>query len=334
MPVRSFRRSFPANFTPHNSSFRPAFLVAAAISFSATSARAQLTLTPAGVSRGFGLQTFATGFGTGSLGPEGVAYAPDGTVLVANSGHGGNLQRFQNINDQSAITTPILASYGGDNANGLGYLGTTAYMSQYQSGRVVQLNQDGTLNRVVTTGLSGPLGIAPNPLTGRLFVGLANGLINLDPISGSFTTLVSGVSADGVTLSPDGSTVYAAIRGGTNAQSLIGYNTTSGAIVYNSGVLSGGIDGTALGFGPFQGFIYANMNSGTVLELNLALPGSAPITIANNGSRGDMVGFDPSGSGDMLITQSDRIIRLTGIPAPSTAALLGLGGLMSARRRR
>lgn len=320
--------------TSHTAYKRLALLVTVGLATRPTCVLADLTLTSAGEARGFQLSLFASSFpSSGGIGPEHAAYAPDGTILVTNY-FNGTVQRFQNTNNQSASTTPVLASYGTDQANGLAYLGTTAYMSQYASGRLVQLNSDGTINRIVASGLSGPLGVAANSVTGRLFVGLSNGIVNLDPVTGVFSSLVTGSSVDGITLSPDGSTLYAAVRGGTNAQKLIGYNTSSGAVVYDSGVLSGGIDGTALGFGPFQGFIYANMNNGTVLELNLAAPGSPPITIANGGSRGDMAGFDPTGSGDMLITQTDRIYRLSGIPSPSASALLSLGGLLVSRRRR
>lgn len=295
---------------------------------------AQLTLTPAGNARGFALSTFASNFPSSSgIGPEGVAFAPDGTVLVTNY-FNGNLQRFQNADNQNAAAVPVLASFGTDRANGLGYLGTTAYMSQYGSGQLVELNADGSVNRVVATGLANPLGVATSPSTGRIFVGLSTGIANVNPVTGVFSPLVSGSSVDGITLSPDGATLYAAVRGGINAQQLVGYSTSTGAVVYSSGVLTGGIDGTALGFGMFDGYIYANMNNGTVLELNLATPGAPPTIIASGGSRGDMVGFDPSGSGDMLITQQTSVVRLRGIPGPSTVSLLGLAGVLAFRRRR
>lgn len=320
-------------FLPFVRSFRSGLVAFGAVGALTSVAAADLTLTADGISRGFQLTTFSYNMASAGVGPEGVAYAPDGTVLVAEYPNG-RLQRFLNIDNQDASTVPYLATYGTDQANGLAYLGSTAYMSQYANGRVLELNADGTMNRVVTTGLGAALGLAANPHTGRLFVGYGSGVVDLDPVTGSFTSLVSGSSVDGITLSPDGATLYAAVRGGINSQHLIGYNTSTGAVVYDSGALAGGIDGTVLGFGPFEGYVYANMNNGTLIELNLNSPGSAPVIIASGGTRGDMAAFDPTRSGDMLITQLDRIIRLSGVPAPSSLVPLALGGFIASRRRR
>lgn len=312
---------------------RPFAILAAAAGLTAPAPLfGQLMLTPDGLARGFQLRTFATDFSVSNgIGPEGIGFEPDGTVLVTTFGSG-NLQRFQNTNNQSAATTPVLASYGTDGANDVRYLGNTAYMSQYAHGDVVQLNHDGSINHVVVSGLASPLGLAPDFATGRIFVGMANGIVNLDPVSGMFSTLVTGSEVDGLTLAPDGSVLYAAVRGGTNSQHLIGYDTTSGSIVFDSGLLNGGVDGTALGFGPLLGNIYANMNNGTLIEINLHT--MAQTLIASGGSRGDFVAADPTGSGDVLITQGDRIMRLVGVPAPSSMLVIGGGFLAWMRRRR
>src|SRR5262249_30549668 len=52
------------------------------------------------------------------------------------------------------------------------------------------------------------------------------------------------------------------------------------------------------------------------------------------GSRGDFVAPDPSKSGDLLLTQSDSIMRLSGIPSPGGAAMGAVVGVVAARRRR
>lgn len=313
----------------------PTVLLASAVALAATAdVRAQLTLTQAGIDRGFRLTTFASGFpSSSSIGPEGMGFAPDGSIWVATP-TSGNVQRFQNVDDQNAATAPILASYGAGAINDLQFLGTTPYMSQFNAGRVVELNANGTLNRVVATGISGALGLAPNPFTGRVFVSSPTRIVDLDPATGSFTNFATGDNVDGLTLSPDGSTLYAAVRGtGPLANRLIGYNTGTRAITFDSGVISGGMDGTVLGYGQFAGYIYANMTNGTVIEINLSDP-TQRVTIASGGSRGDFAYSHPSRNGDMFLTQTNSIMRLSGIPAPSTLALVGLGGALAARRRR
>lgn len=339
MAVRhtSLDRFFCANFASFS---KPTFLVAAAMfACSATSARAQLTLTQAGRDRfgPNGLTTFATDFpfSGSNVGPEGMGFAPDGSVWVASTVTG-NVHRFdRNANNQSALSAPVLGNYGA--VNDIQFLGNTPYMTQFTSARVVELSSSGAppINRVVATGIAGALGMAPNPFTGHIFVSSPTRIVDLNPATGVFTNFATGNDVDGITLSPDGSTLYAAVRGsGPLANRLIGYSTSSpGTITFNSGILTGGMDGTVLGYGRFAGFIYANMNNGTVIEINLNDP-TQRVIVAEGGTRGDFAFSDPSRNGDMFITQRDRIMRLSGIPAPSSIALLGLGWLMAAHRRR
>jgi hypothetical protein len=288
-----------------------------------------MTLTQAGIDRQFQLTTFASNFPvSGGIGPEGIGYAPDGTVMVTTIS--GNVQRFQNQDNQNAASVPVLTNHGFDGANDIRYLGNDLYMTRYAFGQVVQLNSNGTINRTVVGGLANPLGLAPNPFTGRLFVATNSGILDLNPVTGQFVTFATGSNIDGLTLSGDGSVLYAAYRG--SVQRLLGFSVGTGATVFDSGPLTGGVDGVAVGFGPFAGFLYANMNDGRIIELNLANP-AAQIVIATGGTRGDFVASDPLFTGHMLLTQADSVLRLQGIPSPSTALpLLGAGLLMRRRR--
>ena len=106
--------------------------------------------------------------------------------------------------------------------------------------------------------------------------------------------------------------------------SLRGYNTTTGAQVYDSGTLGGVPDGVALGAGAFSGKAFVNTNNGQLIEVDLAT--SSQTVIATGGSRGDFVTVDPT-NGTLLITQSDRILRLQGgafVPEPGALNLFGL----------
>lgn len=292
-------------------------------------ASAQLTLTPAGVARNLDLTTFVSGFPSSSgIGPLGIAFPSGGGVMVTD--YAGTVQSFANVDGQAAGSAPVLANFGFRNAIALATSGSHIYMTQQNNNAVVELNADGTFNRNVLTGFGNATGIVTNPANGHLFVSTySNGaLIDLNPITGTFTTLAP-VSADGLSISADGSVVYAAVTNGH----IIGYNSTTGAPVFDSGFIGGGIDGTALGAGLLAGNIYVNINNGTVVEVNMVT--LAQTVIASGGSRGDFVTVDPTDN-SLLITQTDRIIRIHGefVPTPGVGALLGVGLVATGRRRR
>ena len=296
---------------------------------------ASLTLTPAGVAQGLSLTTFATGFPLGTLseGPLGIAFPTTGGVLVTDNP--GNVRLFPTDTDgQNVVNAPIGQNYGSENAVGLAQVGSNIYMTQYLAGSLVQINNNGTLNQTIVTGFSLSDGIIADPFNGHLFVSSSgNGIIyDVDPIAKTKTPFVSLVS-DGLSLSPDGGILYAAIVGGASNGHILGFNISSKAQVYDSGFIPGGIDGTAAGTGLFAGLIFVNTNSGTVYEVTL---GSNPVQtlIASGGSRGDSVTVDPL-TNTLLLTQTDSIIRLNGasfvtVPEPASLMSLSLGLAMIA----
>jgi len=139
------------------------------------------------------------------------------------------------------------------------------------------------------------------------------------------SVLGSGLGADGLTFSADGKTLYAAIYG----QSVEAYDLATGKKTFSAAVP--GSDGTALGTGNLDGFIFANTNFGQLIEINLKT--GAQTVIGTGGSRGDFVEVDPNGT--LLLTQSDRILRLTApegggfgtAPAPPAFVLAAVGAL-------
>lgn len=287
--------------------------------------RAQLTITPAGAAQGLSLTTFATGFpNSSSVGPLGIAFPTSGGVLVSD--YPGNVRLFPTDSDgQNAASVTVGQNFGAANAKAITIIGGNIYMNQSASGDIVQLNGNGTLNQTIVTGLPSTDDLLADPSNGDLFVSgfNANEVYIVDPLAKTVTPFASVSVPDGLALSGDGSTLYVAATGTGH---LLGFNTTTGAEVFDSGALSGGIDGTAVGAGPIFGdYIFANFNNGTLLEINETT--LAQTVIANGGSRGDFVTVDPSND-TLLITQTDRIMRLNGaafaIPEPGTGMLAGV----------
>lgn len=327
MAISLLVRSVPSCVLPARGA--SAALVLCVASVLCAPAQAQLTLTPDGVARNLSLTTFVSGFNSSSnIGPLGIAFPSGGGVMVTN--YLGTVQTFANVDGQTAGSAPVQANYGLPNAIGLATYGSHIYMTQQSNAAVVELNADGTFNRNVLTSFPNATGIVTNPANGHLFVSTWShgALIDLNPVTGTFTT-VAPVSADGLSVSADGSVVYAAVTNGH----IVGYNTATGVSVFDSGFIGGGIDGTALGAGLLAGNMYVNINNGTVVEVNMTT--LVQTVIAAGGSRGDFVTVDPTDS-SLLITQTDRIIRIHGefVPAPGVGALLSLGLLAAGRRRR
>jgi hypothetical protein len=302
----------------------------------AADATAAMTLTPAGIAEGLSLSTFASGFpnsGATGVGPIGIAFPNSGGVLVTDN-PAGTIQLFPTDTDgQNAASVPAMSSP----AFGLTKLNGVIYASSV-FGPVLQLNDNGTTNQTIVTPTGE--GIVANPFTGHLYLADtgATSILDINPIAKTFTTFLAGVSADGLTLSLDGSTLYAAVSGA----SVEGFNTTTGAVVFNAAV-SGGPDGVAIGTGSLAGTILVNTNAGTVVQINLAT--SVQTVVASGGSRGDFVAADPN-NGTLLLTQTDSILRLTAagggvgtptVPEPSSIIMAATGlvaAMAYARHRR
>jgi hypothetical protein len=317
-------------------------LAASALLAIAWPAQAQLTLTPAGLADNFTLSTFASGFPTSSnVGPLGMAFV-GGKVLVSD--YPGNVRVFATDTDgQSAGAAPIAQNYGGANAIGMAQIGGKIYMTQQGNGTLVQINNDGTFNQIIATGLPAATGIIADPFTGNVFVStIGNNVIyTIDPVAKTATPF-KNIEADGLSLSGDGKTLYGANGNGH----IYGFDTTTAAQIYDSGFIPDGVDGTAIGTGALAGNLFVNTNGGTVWEVNLGT--NAQTLIAKGGSRGDFVSVDPTND-TLLLTQTDSIVRLSApsgggfggnaTPEPSTVAsfalgALGLAGLLLRARRR
>ncbi len=208
--------------------------VLAIVATMGTTANAQtLTLTPAGISLGFTLSTFATldPGNTGCCGgPFGVALAAPDRVLVYNVGDGTRYV-FHDVDGQttgSAITSTTLNPTGAlayATAGGLAYGGTT------QFGQFAQYDTSGNVSKILTgvpeTTLRGMWG---NPVNGHILATTyQETIIDINPSAnggtGSSRTVAGGPSFawDGLTVSPDGKTVY-----GESSGSIFGFNIATG----------------------------------------------------------------------------------------------------------
>jgi autotransporter-associated beta strand protein len=291
------------------------------------SSAGSLTLTPAGMAAIFHLSTFADSFptnGSGStaFGPVGIAFPGGGKVLVSD--FPGNVRVFPTDTDgQHASGVPAAATYGSDDAVGIAQSGGAFYMTQVGAGEVVQINADGTFKQNIAA-VPEALGIVTNPANGHLLVAsFAGSIYDVDPVAKTANVFISNVpGADGLSIAPDGSVVYAAAEGAGGGGHILGYRVSDGTMVFDSGDVGGeGLDGTALGSGSLAGNIFANTNDGRVLEINLTT--KVETVLASGGSRGDFVSVDPT-NGTLLLTQSDLIARL--IPPPGGGFVGGGSG--------
>jgi hypothetical protein len=199
-------------------------------------------------------------------------------------------------------------NYGQSNATDLAKVGSAIYMTQEAAGRVVQINDDGTFQQEVVSGLPQAGGMVANPVNGHLFVDdFANGnLFDVDPAAHTFSLLLHSGYLDGLAITDDGSVLYAARKADDH---IVGYDTSDlSNIVFDSGPVAGTPDGLVLGTGPFTGNLYVNTVSGTVVAIDLTT--GEQTVLADGGSRGDFAVMDPN-DGSLLLTQTDQVFRLS-----------------------
>src|SRR5262249_45346611 len=145
--------------------------------------------------------------------------------------------------------------------------GGNAYVMSQSSG-LYQVSAALGLTPIGTPGLTyaNSFGLAGAP-NGHLLAAVDQGIVDINPSNGS-STLITTTRPDGVSVSPNGKTVYGAVGG-----AVVGYDIATHAVVFNSGSISGAPDGTGvISGGAFNGRIIVNMNDGTVVLIDPANP--------------------------------------------------------------
>jgi hypothetical protein len=325
---------------------------AAALLFvTATPASAVLTLTPDGVSAGFTLTTFVSGYNFGNYGP--IAQGIDSAGHVITGSHGdGRIYVFNDVDGQtlgSAISsTPYVFETGNPNI-AMTSLNGHVYGGQLFGGTYREYFDNGASSPLTgaVAGLTNFLGVWGDPTSNLLYAASNSGVVRINPITGAFTVVNAGLFPDGITVSPDGLTLYAAVGGAIQS-----YNTTTGALIQTFST-GHGPDGTGVIVGGLHnGKVVVNNNDGTVGLLDTTKPNGDPtqlIIIASGGTRGDFVSPDRS-NGTLFLSGVTDVHRLSCgpgcsiggpppvdgvIPEPSSWALLILGfGAMGAVLRR
>jgi hypothetical protein len=289
-----------------------------------------LDLTAAGIADGFSLSEFVSGFGGGSggVGPLGMGVNSDGNVIVNNFPTGLNYV-FKDVDGQTVAgalsSTPnpgFPPAYAFSNGSVWGSTGFSP-ASGNPAGALVKLNNDGTVNTIYAN-IPVTNGLWTNPVNGHLLGAGGDGIIDID-VSGPTPTfrVVTSAGSDGVTVSPDGKTVY--------NTGVTGFDIATGAVVYGTFGVSDADGMGVISGGALNGDIVVNSNDGFVALLDAA--GNETI-IADSGSRGDYTSADRT-DGSLLLTQSDSIWRLKvaggvigggpTVPEPSTWAMMLLG---------
>jgi RHS repeat-associated protein len=272
---------------------------------------------------GFTFSLFADGLDSGSsYGPIGMVKNKFGQVLVTVPA----LQILVLLPDQDgqhydSTVTPTVNL--GEFIFGLARLGDNIYGGS--GGEVVELADDGSIARHIPLSCTAELieGFAANPINQRLYAATGEGRIyEIDPVTGDCSIIAEYPSGnfDGMTISPDGRSVFVADQ---NGNFIRGFDIASGASIFAVNVQpphGGLIDGLAIGQGTLANKMFANCTMGDlmVVDLNTGIPS---VFSSQLGGRGDLVMVDDDGS--LLLTQNNRILRLTPPAGSSFGAIKG-----------
>jgi hypothetical protein len=321
--------------------------------FTAVPAKAQLTLTPAGVADGFTLSTFVGGYNFGggiNYGPLAQGILPNGNVITGSFGDR-NLYIFTDVDGHtlapaSAVSIIPYVSTTGNPQWEFATVGGQVYGAQIQASPIMQFNNNGTFAPMGPVGspvrsLNDNLGMWGDSVNGHLIAATTIGLVDITPSTGAVRVINGSLFPDGVTVSPDGTKIFAASGG-----NVIEVDMTTGAVLATFNGQGRGPDGTGVIIGGlFDGDIVVNNNDGTLGLIDPHVLNPVEVIIASGGTRGDFVSADTN-NGTLFLSQLQAVDRLgcgpgcsisvsPGVPEPSTwvMMLLGFAGLGFAFRQ-
>jgi hypothetical protein len=288
-------------------------------------AHASLILNQAGTDLGFTLTTFVSGY-SASYGPLAQGIAPNGQVITGSLLNT-RVYVFNDVDGQtlgSAVNSvPYTCETGNCNFS-MTTAGGQVYGAQAAGGIFYHFADNGSFTAIPNlqaAGLRGYFGMWGNPVDGHLIASSNRGLVDIDPVAGSFRVINAGLFPDGVSVSPDGTAAYLAI--GVGVQS---YSIATGALL-NSFAVGGGPDGTGvIAGGPLNGRVVVNNNNGTLVLLDPSKPVGDPtriVVIATGGTRGDFVSPDTS-NGTLFLSQNEQVARLSCGPGCSIGSVPGV----------
>jgi len=184
---------------------------------------AAASLTAAATTDGYALSTFVSGIpSNGVVGPVGVINTAGGNIMI--SGYANGQIRVFGDTDGQVWTSGVAAgtAYGGNNVAGLATLGGNFYAAKQASGEVVTIDAAGNQTGVIAN-IGFATSIIGNSATNRLYVGNTGQIFAVNPINNA-VSVFANAGADGLTLSADGSTLYAAIISGVNSGHILGFD--------------------------------------------------------------------------------------------------------------
>lgn len=300
-------------------------------------ANASLTLTPEGIAGGFTLTTFVSGF-SAQYGPLAQGILPNGNV-VTGSQFDQKIYVFKDLDGQTLSSAVSAAPYICQTGNcnyAMATAGGNIYGAQAFGGTYEKFASDGSRTQIpnmVAADLRGHLGMWGNPVNGHLIASSNLGLVDIEPVAGTYRIIKAGLFPDGVSVSPDGTAAY--VENGV----IQAYDINTGSLLRSFPNFGHGPDGTGvISGGPLNGDIIVNNNDGTVGLLDPTKPDGDPnqfVLIATGGTRGDFVSPDLT-NGTLFLSQNEQVARLScgpdcsigapPIPEPESYALM-LAGL-------